>query len=237
MELILNHEEFEIWKDKHATFTIKFNNKAYQVINSIVRTKIISGSSTDDNYKLLKFKAESVKSLKQFKAESNIKNGKDCLLVSDVAKMIQTLSKQLSYLIHNESSTILGYNPENIIVINDEKFIFLNSELIKNFDEDTEMIMISYPLTTNDFFVSPEILKITELPVYIHYKTSYFSLGCLLLFVLSGDNEFYNEFLVHKQSLKMLNVLNNHPIKNTRIYWLLSRCLDEEAKNRGIILI
>jgi serine/threonine protein kinase len=97
--------------------------------------------------------------------------------------------------------------------------------------------MISCPFAATDFFVSPELLKIKEIPTYIHYKTSYFSLACLLLLSITGDNEFYTEFLIHKEPQKMLEVLNNHPIKNTRIYWLLSRCLVEEAKNRSIILI
>ena len=89
----------------------------------------------------------------------------------------------------------------------------------------------------NDFFFSPELLKIKELPSKIHYKTAYFSLGILLIYVLLGDDEFYRDYLKHKHSEKMLESLNSHPVKNTRIYWLLSRCLVEEAKNRSIILI
>ncbi len=36
---------------------------------------------------------------------------------------------------------------------------------------------------------TPEMLRITELPSQVHYKTSYFSLGCLLLYALTGGSE------------------------------------------------
>jgi hypothetical protein len=122
-------------------------------------------------------------------------------------------------------------------VINDDIFAYLGSEFIANFDAETEMAMISCPFSPKDFFFSPEILEIRELPGYIHYKTSYFSLACLIIHTLLGDDEFYIEYLKYKQSSKIVEYLNNHPIKDTRLYWLLSRCLVEEPKNRSILLI
>jgi len=236
-KVLLKNENFEVISQERSQFRIQFNQRSHKVINSLIKTRLIPGSSTDETYKLIKFKAETVKSLKEFQDNSYGRHGKKGLIVSDIAKMIRSLSIQLSYLIEEQSSTIIGYNPENIIVINDEKFAYLGSEFVAKIDEDTEEAMISCPFTTTDFFVSPELLKIKEIPAYIHYKISYFSLACLLLFSITGDNEFYEEFLIHKEPLKMLESLNNHPIKNTRIYWLLSRCLVEEAKKRSIILI
>jgi hypothetical protein len=237
VKVLLKNDFFEVISIEKSMFIIKFEYRADKIINSLIKTRIITGSSTDESYKIIKFKAETVKSLKEFIESSYVKHGKRGLIVSDIAKMIRSLSMQLSHLIVHQSSTIIGYNAENIIVINDEKFAFLGSEFVAKIDEDTEEAMISCPFTATDFFVSPELLKIKELPAYIHYKASYFSLACLLLLCISGDDEFYKEYLIHNQSLKILEVLNNHPIKNTRIYWLLSRCLVEEAKNRSIILI
>jgi serine/threonine protein kinase len=130
----------------------------------------------------------------------------------------------------------MGYNPSDIIVINDEKFAFIGSELVANIDTE-KVYTISSPFSTSDFFVSPELLKIKEIPSKIHYKTAYFSLGLLLIYMLLGDDDFYNDYLKHNNSEKIMESLNNHPVKNTRIYWLLSRCLVEEAKNRSIILL
>jgi serine/threonine protein kinase len=99
------------------------------------------------------------------------------------------------------------------------------------------MATISCPFSTEDFFVSPELLEIKEIPSKIHFKTSYFSLGLLLIYMLLADDEFYTDYLKHKYSEKILESLNNHPVKNTRIFWLLSRCLVEDPKSRSIILI
>jgi serine/threonine protein kinase len=151
--------------------------------------------------------------------------------------MLKSLVVQLNYLITKGSCTILGYDPEEIIVINDEKFAFLGSELVAKIDEESNMAMISCPYSRSDFFVSPELLKIKELPSYVHFKTAYFSLALVIIYMLLGDREFYTEYLNDNHSENILTFLNNHPIKNSKFYWLLSRCLVEDAKERSIILI
>ena len=236
-KIILEGENIKITSE-NSIFKIEFKYGAYSLINSLIKTRIIQGGSTDETYKSIIFKAKSVKTLEEFKKENMKSRGKNNFLVSDVANMIRSLSIQLNYLIDVEFQTIIGYNPEDIIVINDEKFAFLGSELVANIEpEGSEMATISCPFSISDFFVSPELLKIKEIPSKVHYKTSYFSLGILLIYVLLGDDEFYRDYLKHKHSEKMLESLNSHPVKNTRIYWLLSRCLVEEPKNRSIILI
>lgn len=236
--IILEKENLKISKDDDSIFKIEFKSSEYSLINSLIKTRIIQGGSTDERYKTITFNANTVKTLEDFRNEKNISQGKKNLSVPDVAKMIHTLSIQLNYLIEYENRTIIGYNEEDIIVINEKKFVFLSSELVANIDsEGTEMAIISCPFSSNEFFFSPEMLKITEIPSKIHYKTAYFSLGVLLVYMLSEDDDFYKDYLKHKRSEKILECLNNHPIKNTRIYWLLSRCLVEESKNRSIILI
>ena len=236
--IILEKENLKISKDDDSIFKIEFKSSEYSLINSLIKTRIIQGGSTDERYKIITFNANTVKTLEDFRNEKNISQGKKKLSVPDVAKMIHTLSIQLNYLLEYENRTIIGYNEEDIIVINDEKFVFLSSELVTDIDsEGTEMAIISCPFSSNEFFFSPEMLKITEIPSKIHYKTAYFSLGVLLVYMLLEDDDFYKDYLKHKRSEKIIECLNSDPIKNTRIYWFLSRCLVEEAKNRSIILI
>ena len=233
--IILEGDNIKITSE-NSIFKIEFKYGGYSLINSLIKTRIIQGGSTDETYKRIIFKANSVKSLEVFKKENMIIQGKNNMLISDVSNMVRSLSEQLKYLISIEYRTIMGYNPSDIIVINDEKFAFIGSELVANIDTDKEYT-ISSPFSTSDFFVSPELLKIKEIPSKIHYKTAYFSLGLLLIYMLLGDDDFYNDYLKHNNSEKIIESLNNHPVKNTRIYWLLSRCLVEEPKNRSIILI
>lgn len=238
-EVIIN-ENIKIIKDK-TIYKIIFKYSNYSLIRSILKTHIIQGGSTDELYKTIKFKAESVKTLKEYEIERNKINGKKGLLVSDTARMIRSLVSQLDYLIRSESSTFLGYNREEIIVINDEKFAFLGSELIANIvpggSEGNEMAMISCPFSKSNFLVSPELFLVNEIPYYIHYKTAYFSLGLLIINILLGNDEFYGDYVNNQNIEKVLNTLNNHPVKNTRIYWLLSRCLVEDPIKRSIILL
>jgi hypothetical protein len=227
MEEICINDSVKITRDK-TIYKIEFNYSSYQLIKSLITTRIILGASTDEYYKTLKFKANSVKTLTHYlqDRESN----------KTIFQGVTYLATQLNYLITQESCSILGYSPNDILVINDDIFIFIGIELISSIKEN-EMITISSPFSNTDFFVSPEMLKINELPSFIHYKTAYFSLAVLIIYCLVNNDDFYIDYLKHKQPEKILERLNNHPIKNTRMYWLLSRCLVEEAVKRSIILI
>ena len=236
MEEIFANDNVKIEK-KGDLFKIEFKRSSYALINSLIKTHIILGGSTDEEYKTIIFKGEKVRTLKEYKHELKKINGKNTFLVSQVAKMIHNLTRQIIYLLEKESQTILGYNEEEIIVINDKKFAFLGRELVANINVDTELATISCPFSVKDFFVSPELLKINVIPSLFHFKSCYFSFACLLIFSLLGDNEFYKDFLNHRNVKKILDILHNHPIKDTRIYWLLSRCLVEEADERSIIFI
>ena len=233
---IYSNDFIKIIEDKNKSIfkiEIAYTNKS--LLNSLIKTKIIQGGTTIDNYKSIKFKAHSVKSLNVFKEEQNKITGSSKLSINAISQMISTLTMQLNYLITKENRTIIGYNAENIIVINDKKFAFLGSELVTLIEDN--MTQISFPFKTTDFFVSPELLKIKEIPSYVHYKTAYFSLGCLVLYALLADDDFYYEYLKHQHSEKIIDCLNTHTIKNTKLYWLLSRSLVEESKKRSIILI
>lgn len=229
-------DTFEIVNLNKSHFIINFEYRNPKLINSLIKTKLISGASCDEIYKMVKFKADNIKSLQQFLDSSYEKHGKRGLIVPDIAKMVRSLSRQLHYLLEKENVSPVGYNPNDIIVINDEKFLFLGTEWMENIDED-DKIIISSPFHSKDFFISPELLNIKSIPSYIHYKTSYFSLACLVIYAITTEYEFYEDYLREKEPKQILEVLNNHPIQDTRLYFLLSRCLLKEPKERSIIYI
>ena len=242
VEIFVN-DSLKIIQDKNnkTMYKIEFNYPCPALIRSLTKTHIIQGTITDD-YTTLRFKALSVKSFPQFIEEHNKVRGSPKISINLAANMISNLSAQLSHLITKESQTIIGYAPENIIVLNDNTFAFLDSELVAEIDPvGKEMATISCPFKVTDFFASPEILKITELPSYVHYKTSYFSLGCLLLYALTEgrleEDDFYKEYLKELNCEKIHEYLTGLHFKNTKLYWLLSRCLVEEPKKRSILFI
>jgi len=243
MAEIFVNDSLKIIQDKNnkTMYKIEFNYPCPPLIRSLTKTHIIQGTITDD-YTTLRFKALSVKTFPQFIEEQSKVRGSPHLSINLAANMISNLSAQLSHLITKESQTIIGYAPENIIVLNGQTFAFLDSELVAEIDPvGKEMATISCPFKVTDFFASPEILKIKELPSHVHYKTSYFSLGCLLLYALTEGRlegeDFYKEYLKELKCEKIHEYLTRLHFKNTKLYWLLSRCLVEEPKKRSILFI
>lgn len=235
-EKIYENESLKIIQDKNnkTLYKIIFNHKDGNpyLIRSLIKTRLIQGGTVTDDYTMLQFKAQSVMSFQKFLAQQNRENR---LTINLAAKMVADLAQQLKHLIVRENHTIIGYSPENIIVIDGGTFAFLGSDLVVGFKH--AMATISSPFKVTDFFVSPEMLKIRVLPSYVHYKTAYFSLGCLLLYALTGNDAFYKQYLIDGNCKKLDECLNKLSFKNTKLYWLLSRCLIEEHENRTILFI
>ena len=100
---------------------------------------------------------------------------------------------------------------------------------------DNEYIDITYPFSPGDFYMSPEHWSIKEIPANIHYKACYYSLACLII----------HGYTNIKDDIKDINNMNNNinhklellPIKDTKLYYLLKRCITEDIKNRCILYI
>ena len=222
---VYNSDFVNIVEGPHkGIFKINFAYPSRALINSLIKTKIIQGGTATDDYKTLQFKANTVTTLIRNKT------------AAFAAQMTSSLATQLNYLITSESRTIIGYAPENIIVINGKKSAFIGSEWVVELEGT--MFQLTYPFGPTDFFVSPELFKVKELPSYVHYKTAYFSLACLIAHVLLGtEHEYYNEYLKNKNPETILTYLNNHSINGTKLYWLLSRCLVDDPRKRSILYI
>ena len=90
------------------------------------------------------------------------------------------------------------------------------------------------------YFFSPEMKRVIKLPAKVHYKTAYFSLGCLLLHALLGEeifDVFYQEYLLDSEDLVIKKYLDLCPIRETKLYWLICRCLVQEPEKRSILFI
>jgi len=224
-------------------FTMHFTSYSEALIKSIVKPRIILGATASHNYKILKFKASSIQTLSEF-----LKDKSNKLSVPLAVQMLKSLVHQLNYLINHESKTIIGYNPENIIVIDGTKFIYLCGDHLLDINPNTHTVMVTFPFAKSEFIMSPELYKIKEIPVAIHYKSSYYSLGCLIIYVLAGDDNsllkgiLYNgENNTSQNDLSREKLINNYVdamhIKGTKLYWLLKRTLVEDAINRSILFI
>ena len=230
MTTIFKNDNLELINTDNANkYIIQFRVNTDQnaaIIRSLVRTRIIQGATVTRDYLTLKFQAHSVET---FFSNNKIQKIK----IPEAAKILQTLSNQLNYLLQYESKTIIGYQANQIILINGETPAFLGSQLIAELDPEGEnLATICCLFNTKEFFAAPELLKINRLPAKVHYKSSYYSLASLIIYLL-----IYNQDNPHTFDNNPLSYLDKHPIKNTKLYWLLSRCLEEDPNKRSIIFI
>ena len=189
----------------------------------MIKSKLIISSFLSDDYKIFSFRASSVKSLKKF-----ISN-KENINYENILKMIVSLCKQFQYLITIKYECFYKYTIENIIVIDDDKFIYLSNDDLLKLSESNNF-HFTKPFN-REGFISPELLKINSIPSELNYKTIYYSLGALVVYFLFDKN------INNKNDFKdNLNEILK-PIEGTKLFGLLNRCLCEEANSRSIIYL
>ena len=139
MNIINSLNEFTIYQDrkKPTLFCIKNNytnnNHSLSLFYSIININIVNSSNiiNDNNDYSLIIKASSIKSFAQFKKEQKIKNDMNQLPHIIILMLINSLTKQLHYLLKKESKCFYTFTTDNIIVIDDCKFLYLSNEHLK----------------------------------------------------------------------------------------------------------
>jgi hypothetical protein len=192
---------------KKNLFNIFLNNK--QLLYSITKTKIIQNYTILDTGTSIMLKASSIKTYEEFKKSQKNTNKIDRLPHSILLKMIYYLSKQLSYLITNHGKCFYTYEPNNIIVIDDNIFLCISQEHLTDIKNND--IYIYSPISTSNLYLSPELSSAKILPIIINYKTIFYSLGLLVSENLSSG------------------------ISETKLNYFLERCLNKDPCERYII--
>jgi hypothetical protein len=218
----LSTDEFSIHKNEkdNTEFTIEFTTSSESLINSMIKTKQIIGSSISDDYKSLTFRASSIKSFKKYISK------RENITYDNTLKLIWSLTKQLHYLITIEHECFYEFIIENIIVVDDDKFIYISNEDLLKLSKSNK-IQFTKPFN-REGFISPEVFKINKIPSELNYKTIYYSLAVLAVYFLF-DKNINNNDLSNEENLK--------PIEGTKLYGLLIRCLYEDPERRTIIYI
>lgn len=192
-----------------SSFKIQFQTNSEALVKSLLHTHLILGGTTNEDYTSITFKANSIISYDTF--------SKSRISIRQSLQLLKTMLVQLDYLIKHQSNTILLYDPDNILILDNQTMIYVGNTEV--FDIQTEKVMVCTPFSKNEQFISPELKSLTELPSFIHFKSAYYSLALCISYLLKKD-----EYI-------------HHPVKNTKLYWFLSRCLIEDPLSRSIVLI
>lgn len=227
------NNEFTIF-NLDAKFQINMNLPNQSLLNSIAKTKIVHGATITDHYKTLYFNATSVKSFAMYQNDLRKKNGSSRVPYNHVVLMFFYLGKQLEHLIKNEDKCFYAYKPDNIIVIDDNKFIYLSENYLSDIENKDDLIIVTPFNKERNCFMCPKIRQINELPFSLSYKTSYYSLCLLLIYALTYETDFLEETgePINKRIEELLK-----PIIDTKLYYAIKRGLIHEAEKRSILYI
>jgi len=224
MPILIKTDDFSIEQDANTphlhTITSLHSSTTQLLFDSLIKTRILVGATTttkaNTNKTTLVFTATSVAQLKKRHSYNK------------ALQILFHLSKQLHHLIENTNHCFLGYSPENTIIVDETKCFYLSTEHLQPINPNNH-IPITFPFSQDDFFLSPELKKIKEIPSQVHFKTSYYSLACLILYSLTDS---YHLDHLEEQEQEPEQVFTQ--IKETKLYWLLKRCLHENPLLRSI---
>jgi len=121
----------------------------------------------------------------------------------------------------------------------DPQFLFLNDHLLFEVDpEGTLFIDHSLPKRTKpkEAFMSPELQQLLRsnaaMPLQLHFKTIYYSAAQLFIYFLLNVDHIPEEDDDDDAGRAYLN-----PIKATKLYWFLLRCLNPVPSDRKYIYV
>jgi hypothetical protein len=166
------------------------------------------------------FRATSVQTLSQFL--SRVKR----LSYQQGLNLFRMVGQQL-HALEIFGHTILSLDMDNIIVINDKKFLLIDDSHITNIKNSmVEIKKLEYLKKIQKCkFVAPEVTKITSFPKKILPFSGFYNLSMLTIYCL------FKTYYAEGEE----DILN--PIFHTKLYWALKRCLDVNPKNRYFLVI
>jgi len=229
MELLVSNYKLskqEIRKN-YYNGNIEFNKPQNILINSLIKSELLNNAIAEDNYKNIYFKCSSMCLLQDIFEK---------LKPINIYKMIYDISKQMRYLLEDENSVFIGFNPRHILVINEDTYLYINGEYLEKIDKN-ENIEIKYPPNSEDYILAPELYEITELPCKINYKCSYYSVGILYLYMFKIIETKNTQIIDTKDIEEITQLLKTLSISNSKIFYFLQRCLQKNPVNRQIIFV
>jgi hypothetical protein len=211
LQEIIERPSFKIYKIKNSKkYVLKLNSPNEILIKSFSYS--LPDMTTNSNMSNITFEADNIMLIKDHPVFTYI----------TVLKLIKSLTKQLTVLTQNNTS-FSQYDVENIIVINNNEYLYISKEHFVPLNPETNNITISLPFKKTNV-TPPELHELEKLPGEVTMKTIYYSLCVLILhylFNVSGRHDNIMDILL--------------PIKETKLYWFLLRGLEKNPKERHLL--
>jgi hypothetical protein len=223
-DFLFTNDLLTINKIDDSLYSFTFNDKDEKsdlLIQSLYKQFKSLMKKEDDRYIV---KCDSIETLPQL-----ISRKRGVLSYEQTLLCILQIGEQCIFL--NEKGVVYPFIDINsIVVVNDNLFMLFDSELIEYSREiDGNKIYIIPPFDKT-FLFSDELLSVKSLPARIHFNNWVFSIGLLGIYIISGKTDISN-----KTDANYREIIEN--IQDTKLYFMLMRCVEKKFNKRKLLYI
>ena len=150
-------------------------------------------------------------------------------MIQYIEMLVQDISRQIKYL-ESIGRTLISININDIIVINNIYFLFVNEFKVCNFCSENNYAVAYMPIPTSDY-IAPEIISNKlVLPMKFHISSCYWSMAALTLDII-----FNYKIDINYDSSKLYKLMK--PLSFSPLYQFILRCINNEVNERLLIII
>ena len=211
MILIHSIETVKIKKTKERDFSITYD-PFFSFFFSLYKIKYKREND------IIHFECDSFQSLKEFIDNSTTKRlnyDKTIKMIYDIGFIIKSLEQK--------EKAILSFSLDDITVIDENVFFFINTGKILPILNNE--ITLKMPIDIKKSFLTPDV-DWKHLPIKTHFTTGIYSFALLVIYATTKIN--YQ---------KKINDDFFNPIYQTKLYYFLLRCLNDNPEERQFLYI
>lgn len=211
-------DKYDIIIHKHFLYPNFINS----IVNILTKHLVIINDINKNDKRIITIKLNNVQTL------TNLLKEKDKQLsYLHLEYLFKHIGTQFKALV-KDNIGIHTINLKDIIILNSEKtkynsfFIYINTDNFHTLNNNN--IQINNIIDNKNLFISPELNQIKKLPSCIHYNTILYSLASLISYThkpFNNNNNDLNFYIKHLEN-----------IAETKLYWALLRCLNNDYNNR-----
>lgn len=218
----MNNMNFYFFNDPIETSITKLKIQGTgqkEIYHSIMNTKLLLMPFINEKQELC-FKSQHICGLEDWLQRHKTNNNND--FREHILPMIASLSSQIQYL-EKRGLSFLGFNLQDIIVVDDYSFFFANNKYLTFFAAKKIKVMV--PIV-KPMFSNPELISLVQLPATVSHDCCYYSLGAIVVFLL------LDVYLLKGNEIKTEKEIEHilKPIVLTKMYWFLKRCFHKQGQ-------
>ena len=149
------------------------------------------------------------------------------VMIEDVNRLFKNMKLILESLDKDGKCIYLLDVNDFVVISNDNMNIILWLNVDKSVELKGDNMMIDFPFSKSNKYLSPELKKMEKIPNIISKKSIYYSLGLLMLNMINKFDRVEN--IDVNKHMEMIN--------NSKLYFSLLRCLEIDEEERYYLWI